>query len=157
MFWHTHILDTRSYYNYCANKFGKLVHHNPADSLNQEARKFRFGSTLIKYKEKFGNPINFEIWNRPNSDKANLDKANLDKTNLDKANSESLSNINLSSMDLKSRPQLKLPGYKEHLVTDPNIIKIFIFHTFDNGYSIPNELEKITYKKWRPNVLNVIN
>jgi hypothetical protein len=44
------------------------------------------------------------------------------------------------------------------MINDPNTIKIFIFYTFDNGYSIPKEtinnyLNNTKFKKWRPNNL----
>jgi hypothetical protein len=135
-FWHVHILDTKSYLNYCVSKFGKIIHHNPADSLDQPARKIRFGLTLIKYKEKFGSPVYREIWENSNLD--------------------NIANNKLTNTDHNSRPQLELPNYKEHLTNDLNIIKIFIFYTFDNGYSIPKEtinnyLNNFKYKKWRPN------
>ena len=106
IFWHTHILDTKSYYDYCINKFGKIVHHNPSDSLNQEARKNRFCSTLNKYKEKFGSPIYFEIWN--NSDYSCI-----------------FNNGPTSPSPSPSAPQLELPNYNEHIISEPNIIKIY--------------------------------
>lgn len=138
MFWHVHILDTKSYYNYCLTKFGKIIHHNPVDSLDQEPRKIRFGLTLIKYKEKFGSPTYTEIW--------------------ENYNFNNTTNNKLIYIDHNLRPQLELPNYKEHLINDPNTVKIFIFYTFDNGYSIPNDLtnnylNNSKYKKWRPNNL----
>lgn len=50
--WHIHILDTLSYYSYCADKFKKIIHHSPMDSQDQEARKIRLENTQIKYFEK---------------------------------------------------------------------------------------------------------
>lgn len=140
-FWHTHILDTKLYYNYCVNKFFRIIHHDPNDSLNQQARKIRFCSTLIKYKEKYGLPIYNDIWKNTNFKNIN----NIDDNNENDENNENNEN------DLK--PQLKIPNYKDHITTSINIVKIFIFYTFDDGYSKPIELEKIIFKKWHPNNL----
>jgi hypothetical protein len=102
--------------------------------------KIRFGLTLIKYTEKFGSPFYLEIWKNLNFNMKNYDKTNL-----------SYQKDHPDNQDHIIRPQLELPSYKEHLTTDPNIIKIFIFYTFDNGYSIPKELDRISLKRWRPN------
>ena len=153
MFWHTHILDTKSYYNYCMNKYGKIIHHNPEDSFNQELRKIRFGSTLVKYKEKFGSPVYFEIWNYSKKSNSEIIKPNSEiiKPNSEIIKPDIVINNIISELDLNTRPQLELPNYKEHLISEPNIIKIFIFHTFVDGYSIPKDLENIANYKWRPN------
>lgn len=46
MLWHSHILDTRGYSKYCKLHFGKFIHHNPNDSLNQEERINRVYRTI---------------------------------------------------------------------------------------------------------------
>lgn len=60
--WHIHILDTSSYFSYCIYKFKKIIHHNPADSLDKEARKIRMANTQIKYFKKFGEYKYPQVW-----------------------------------------------------------------------------------------------
>ncbi|MCG8387801.1 MAG: hypothetical protein MJA30_19775 [Cytophagales bacterium] len=40
--WHTFILHTRSYYNFCLTHFQKLVHHNPTSPKEKEERRDEF-------------------------------------------------------------------------------------------------------------------
>lgn len=66
-FWHQHILNTNHYYNYCLNKFHKLIHHNPVDSLDQTARSIRLQNTIIAYRNKFGFVQKTKIWSTNNT------------------------------------------------------------------------------------------
>lgn len=69
MLWHSHILDTRDYYQYCDAHFGNIVHHNPNDNLNQDERLIRLTRTinhiecLIKSNSHKLKSLNREIWN----------------------------------------------------------------------------------------------
>lgn len=61
MLWHSHILDTKGYITYCYHNFGKIVHHDPDDSLDQEKRQIRINNTL-NYFKKSNMKIDEEIW-----------------------------------------------------------------------------------------------
>ncbi len=69
-FWHTHILDTNSYLNYCLSKWNKIVHHNPAEAIDQQARLIRLVNTIEQYKQKYGSFKYPEVW--ANSVNSNL-------------------------------------------------------------------------------------
>lgn len=75
-FWHTHILDTNSYLNYCLSKWNKIVHHNPAEAIDQQARQIRLANTIEQYKQKYGSFKYPEVWansaNLSNSTNSNL-------------------------------------------------------------------------------------
>jgi hypothetical protein len=60
--WHTFILDTKQYREYCMQNFGKIIHHNPMDSENQDLRFDRLKETYKLYQSKFGN-LDKEMWN----------------------------------------------------------------------------------------------
>lgn len=149
LFWHTHILDTKFYYNYCMNKYKKIIHHNPIDSLNQEARKKRFETTILKYKEKFGDPVYLSVWDnykqgfKSKQELKYISEHNSTKSNPTKINSED--NLDFVELSLKNKldtdfekikTKQELPNYKENIITEPNTIKIFIFYTFaDHEFS----------------------
>lgn len=61
--WHFHILSTQKYAEYCINKFGRIIHHNPLDALDQKKRNERLQNTIMYYKKKFGEFKYPEIWN----------------------------------------------------------------------------------------------
>lgn len=61
MLWHSHILDTKGYISYCYHNFGKIVHHDPDNSLDQEKRQIRLNNTL-NYFTKSNMKIDEEIW-----------------------------------------------------------------------------------------------
>lgn len=69
MLWHSHILDTFDYYQYCKTHFGDIVHHDPNDNLNQDERLIRLNRTinhiecLIKSKSSIVKSVDREIWN----------------------------------------------------------------------------------------------
>ncbi len=129
--WHYHILDTKSYLEYCANRFGKIIHHNPADSLDKDARKLRLGNTLKKYLEKYNNFKFGQVW-------------------------EIISNVsNTTNPNINSvKPiEFELPDYEKNILPNLNYIKIFIFYTYDDGYFRPKECEggPYSFKNWKPN------
>ncbi len=59
--WHQHIIDTKNYASYC-KKFDKFIHHDPADALDQSARKIRLKNTIQAYKQTFHTFINPNVW-----------------------------------------------------------------------------------------------
>lgn len=65
MLWHSHILDTRNYAKYCKLQFGKFIHHNPNDSLDQQERLARVFRTIqyIKNNNKSILLLDRNIWN----------------------------------------------------------------------------------------------
>lgn len=62
LFWNTHMLCTKAYYEYCRTKLGKMIHHDPGDYLFMNSRDIAIQKTVYKYKETFGNFIYPEIW-----------------------------------------------------------------------------------------------
>ena len=40
--WHTFILHTRQYYNFCLNNFKKFIHHQPTSRLEKEALELAY-------------------------------------------------------------------------------------------------------------------
>lgn len=130
-FWHTHILNTKSYYFYCINKFNKIIHHDPVESLNQNKRKQRLENTIKKYIEKFGIPTYPEIWNL----ESNLTN-NINNTISNKKDTES------------NYESLVIPNYNnDNSFNNKNTIRLFIFYSFDDGYSRPDNLEGIYIEK----------
>ena len=111
-FWHAHILNTKSYYDYCIKKFGKIIHHNPNDSLDEKARKIRYYNTLIEYTKVFGELKNTKIWNIDKEDENNNQK-------------------------IEYKKQI-FPSYKEYMANKPNIIKIYMFYNKDKIYNKSN-------------------
>lgn len=67
--WHSHVLDTKGYNNYCMKEFGSFVHHDPNDSLDQCARLKRLERTVayiknyIREGKTFVENVDNEIWN----------------------------------------------------------------------------------------------
>lgn len=141
-FWHAHILNTKSYYLYCVYKFGKLVHHNPAESLDQYARDIRFKQTLVEYDKKFTKQFFPSVWE---SYKKGI-------IHSDVPENSKLTNSKLTDSKLnKNLEQLNVPNYDVSDLANSNEIKIFIFYSFDIGYSRPQILEGIQSKSWKPN------
>ena len=128
--WQTHILNTKSYYNYCINKFGKIIHHNLSESLNYQNLKLKLKITLNEYIKEFGYPKYIQIW-------INFENKFLD--------------CFILQTQTQTHTQLQLPDYNQHKTFEIDHIKIFIFYTFNDGYFLPEELCKIACKKWRPN------
>ena len=60
--WHVHILDTKSYIRYCMGKFNKYIHHDPADSVDQMARRIRLADTKAAYSMRFGQFVHPVVW-----------------------------------------------------------------------------------------------
>ncbi len=136
-FWHTHILDTKSYQNFCIEKFGKVIHHNPFDSFDQNARTIRLSNTINQYKQTFGSMLYPEIWNCSTITK-----------NTNKPDSKPEQNKTIIS-----NSKFNYPTYNTNLFDNKNQIKIFIFYSFDDGNLQPfSEVKRrFDYKKWRPN------
>jgi hypothetical protein len=68
--WQYHILSTELYYNYCMNKFNKIIHYNPSNAINPfcllsnlNERREELLNTLKCYKLTYQNFINPEVWN----------------------------------------------------------------------------------------------
>lgn len=54
-FWHTFIIHTKTYENYCKTKFGKFIHHNPIDNLEKTIEGYycSYNDTENKFEYKF--------------------------------------------------------------------------------------------------------
>jgi hypothetical protein len=61
--WHQIILNTRYYADYCHNQFHKMIHHDPENAEDQDARKLRLELTLEAYCDRFGEEPVGAIWN----------------------------------------------------------------------------------------------
>jgi hypothetical protein len=64
--WHQHILNTKHYREYCNNKFGFFVDHDPTDAFDQVAREPRLINTVNEYTKKFG-VLNPQVWKEATS------------------------------------------------------------------------------------------
>ena len=60
--WHQHILNTKHYYDYCFDKFNKIIHHDPQMADDQAARIGRLYNTCDKYWNKYGYSPPDYIW-----------------------------------------------------------------------------------------------
>ena len=60
--WHEFILFTRTYQQFCDENFGKLIHHEPSDNHQENARQY--AATLLSYQSLFGEPPQ-DFWSRP--------------------------------------------------------------------------------------------
>lgn len=64
MLWHSHIIDTEGYINYCNSNFGQIIHHDPNDSLDQLARQTRLSTTIEYFKNNNkSHLLDKNIWN----------------------------------------------------------------------------------------------
>lgn len=57
--WHTHVLHTKNYSEFCLNICGKFIHHNPtmSDEENLQLMPFYQNNTLVLYAKHFGYPV----------------------------------------------------------------------------------------------------
>jgi hypothetical protein len=64
--WKACILDTKFYYNYCNEKFGKIIHHYPDKSDTDFERivrhKMRLYKSIKLYKETFNEQPPLDVW-----------------------------------------------------------------------------------------------
>jgi hypothetical protein len=63
--WHTFILFTREYSEYCTRRFGSFIHHEPWESSDASAYEF----TYLEAKARFGD-LDRRIWPRPRSERS---------------------------------------------------------------------------------------
>jgi hypothetical protein len=54
LYWHTHILNTKHYYQYCIQCHSVFVHHRVGEITNEEVKKERFHYTLELYHHTYG-------------------------------------------------------------------------------------------------------
>jgi len=59
--WHEFILCTRSYWRFCQETFGRMIHHSPGGSADTNDRQL--DRTLELYRQHFGTP-DPRIWDR---------------------------------------------------------------------------------------------
>lgn len=52
--WHEFILCTKAYWEFCEETFGRMIHHHPGGSQEDNARQFR--KTIGLYQQHFGAP-----------------------------------------------------------------------------------------------------
>jgi hypothetical protein len=62
-FWHAHVLDTRSYHDFCTKVAGEYIHHVPLVSQSEENELMPayLNTTVILYAEYFGE-LNQKYW-----------------------------------------------------------------------------------------------
>lgn len=60
--WNSHIIDTKGYINYCYRNFGKIVHYDPNEILDEKQKLTKINITLNHFKNSNLN-IDSEIWN----------------------------------------------------------------------------------------------
>ena len=61
--WHAHILDTRSYIEFCTSFAGRIIHHDPNGGLDHAARQQRIQSTKFALRARYGGDFDSEVWN----------------------------------------------------------------------------------------------
>ena len=67
--WHTHLIYTKLYKNFCEDVFGFFLHHNPLITEEDGVRMVSgYVKTLEIYREHFGNNPDCEIWKADHSD-----------------------------------------------------------------------------------------
>ena len=59
--WHEFILCTKSYWEFCEQTFGRMIHHHPGGSNEKNRDQYR--QTLQLYREHFGEP-DTRFWGR---------------------------------------------------------------------------------------------
>lgn len=60
--WKFHILSTENYYNYCNQKFNKIIHYDNTQLLTSDEKLNKILTTIQIYKNFFGNIANPEVW-----------------------------------------------------------------------------------------------
>jgi hypothetical protein len=62
--WHTHILFTKEYANFCTTVFGRFIHHTPCDILDMSQVVIDLNNWLHQFQKAFGDvPEDFD-WER---------------------------------------------------------------------------------------------
>ncbi len=130
-FWHTHILNSKSYISYCFKKFNKYIHHSLIDSLDQSARVTRLANTVQSYKNKFGSFTYPNVWNQETDKKINDCGIPANFKPNEKVNNISKSN-NLK-LNLPSYQSIKTLNSK-----DPDVLNILITYRPGNIFSSIN-------------------
>lgn len=62
--WHLHLTRTVRYEAFCADNFGRFLHHEPARAGEGARHKDMYGETLARYREAFGSEPPSAIWPR---------------------------------------------------------------------------------------------
>lgn len=109
--WHSLILNTEFYIDYCLKKFGKIIHHNAFDSFDLNQRKIRIINTINIYKSTYGSFMYPEIWN------CNFDLSIYDI--------EKLAHLNILFPQINKENEIQIPSYKENQ-PQPDYIKLYI-------------------------------
>lgn len=52
--WHEFILFTKTYFSFCQNTLGRMIHHEPSD--NHDLNAGQYAMTLALYQQRFGKP-----------------------------------------------------------------------------------------------------
>jgi len=73
-FWKVHILYTENYNRFCIENFGKFIHHNSDESLDQEFKQKTIGRTIKLYMKTYPSVTYPDVWD------INLELANVDLT-----------------------------------------------------------------------------
>lgn len=124
MLWHSHILDTKGYISYCYSHFGKIIHHDPNDSLDQEKRKIRLNNTLNHFKNAHIK-IDDEIWQNDTEIKEN--NISIKQSSNSDNNIVFIMNIvGINSYHVTTNKRLRLAEFVQSL------INIKMFDTADN-------------------------
>ena len=130
--WHSIILNTEFYIDYCLKKFGKIIHHNTFDSFDLNQRKIRIINTINIYKSTYDSFMYPEIWN------CNFD--------LSISDMEKLAHVNTLS------PQIPIPSYNENK-PQPDYIKLYInYQNVEKAGSLNKKI--IEYK---PNLIDTVD
>lgn len=131
LLWHQIILDTEFYYNYCINRFNKIIHHKPQNAIDQKERKIRLKKTIELYKNTFSEQPDEQVWNVNNNIDINTN------TNTNTETNNELININV----------IKIPSYKMNFNVNKLDTIYSIKQKIKTNLGICEETQKIVYNQ----------
>lgn len=60
--WHTFILHTKEYGEFCQRIAGRMIHHNPTDDADEQVGKYRSIKATLAAMRAAGIPVDEEMW-----------------------------------------------------------------------------------------------
>ncbi|PRP87988.1 hypothetical protein PROFUN_02725 [Planoprotostelium fungivorum] len=128
--WHKHILDTKSYREYCLSHFGRFIDHNPDGAQEFTARRLRYERTLEEYKKAYAIDPPEAYW------------PPFDETEEDEDHNPTLVSSNVPSIHIKIR-DLQGQEHSQVIAPDTTILQMKQVYGKDNG--IPDEHMRLVF------------
>ena len=117
--WKYHCLNTEFYYNYCTQKFNKILNYSTNQNKQDNNILLNIIQTIEIYQKTFGKIINQDIWNY--SININQDNINsLKNNNLLFTNNQMSNNNNIFNQQVTNPQQNSLIGINNSLATNNN-------------------------------------